>query len=66
MPGPWHPKFQLRSGVSGGDGRLGRAGARRGFFIDEVAARVSFTVETTAHPSFSLGGATARPHANGT
>jgi hypothetical protein len=36
------------------------------FFFDEVSARVFFTVETTAHPSFSLGGATARPHANGT
>ena len=38
-------------GVSGVHGRLGRAGARRGLLIDEVATTVSFTAETAVLPS---------------
>jgi hypothetical protein len=64
------PKFQLRSGVPAGDAmaalpRKSVSGgaptlpfdARAhgvGSLIDEVAARVSFTVETTVLPSFAL------------
>ena len=36
------PKFQPRSGVSGEHGRLGRAGAKRGLFIAEVAGASVF------------------------
>jgi hypothetical protein len=32
-------------------GRLDRTGARRGSLIDEVAARVSFTLETSVPPT---------------
>jgi hypothetical protein len=49
------PKFQPRSGVSGGHGRLGRAGAKRGLFIAEVAERVLFTVGTTVPPCLAKG-----------
>jgi len=42
-----------RSGVPREHGRLGRAGAESGSLIDEVAVRVSFTVETTVLPSFA-------------
>jgi hypothetical protein len=54
MPGPWRPKLQLRSSVPGEHGPLSCAGARPGLPIDEVEARVSFTVETTVLPSFAL------------
>ena len=50
------PRFQPRSGVSGEHGRLGRAGAKRGLFIAEVAERVPFTVGTTVLPSVTRGG----------
>ena len=36
------------------DPTLSCTSARRGLSIDEVAARVSFTVETTVLPSFAL------------
>ena len=49
------PKLQPRSGVSGEHGRLGRADAKRGLFIAEVAERVSFTVGTTVLPSEARG-----------
>ena len=47
------PIFQPRSGVPREHARPGRAGAGRGLTIDEVAARVSYTVETTVLPSCS-------------
>jgi len=49
------PRFQPRSGVSGGHGRLGRAGAKRGLFIAEVAEQVLFTVGTTVPPCLAKG-----------
>jgi len=36
------PKLQPQSGVSGEHGRLGRAGAKRGLFIAEVAGAGAF------------------------
>ena len=49
------PKFQPQRGVSGELGRLGRAGAKLGLFIAEVAERVFFTVGTTVPPSEGRG-----------
>ncbi len=47
--------FYSRSfGIFVVQGHPGRLGGRRGLVIDEVAARVSFTVETTVLPSFAL------------
>jgi hypothetical protein len=45
-----------RKSVSGGLRLVAYASesARRGLTIDEVAARVSYTVETTVLPSFAL------------
>jgi hypothetical protein len=70
MPRRRRPKFQLRSGVHAGDAMAAvprkwvSGGAPTlpfdarahgvALFIDEVAARVSFTVETTVLPSFAL------------
>jgi hypothetical protein len=49
------PKLQPRSGVSGEHGRLGRACAKRGLFITEVAGAGAFHGRDDRAPLWSAG-----------